>query len=144
MTTMPPPISVLVADDDLFAQRLTITMLRQLGHSGVVVADGMRALDVLSQRPFDLLLLDVAMPGVDGLAVLTAVRAAEVVDTPAPRQRVLMMTAYAERDAERRLLEAGADGVIFKPFNPAQFSERLRRVLAEAPAPALPQSEETP
>lgn len=133
MSPVSPPLSVLVADDDLFAQRLTVTLLRQLGHSGVVVADGARALAVLQERSFDLVLLDVSMPVKDGVATLAAIRAAEHQQPSARSQCVIMMTAYADADAEQRLQAAGADGVIFKPFNPGQFCRELQRVLGRSP-----------
>ena len=132
-------MSVLVADDDLFAQRLTITMLRQLGHSGVVVADGRRALDVLGERRFDLVLLDVSMPVLDvsmpvldGVAALAALRQAELLHPLARPQCIVMMTAYADADTEQRLRAAGATGVIFKPFDPLQFRCELQRIRQSA------------
>lgn len=132
MKPLAHPLSVLVADDDLFAQRLTITMLRQLGHSGVVVADGRRALDVLGERRFDLVLLDVSMPVLDGVAALAALRQAESLHPLARPQCVVMMTAYADADTEQRLHAAGATGVIFKPFDPLQFRCELQRIRQSA------------
>lgn len=144
MKLSPHPMSVLVADDELFAQRLTITMLRQLGHSGVVVADGRRALSILQERSFDLVLLDVAMPVLDGATALAALREGELRRATAQPQRVVMMTAYADAYTEQRLRAAGADGVIFKPLNPMQFRCELQRIQNSSIPPYDPPHQEYP
>ena len=121
---------VLVADDDYFVQRCSVALLRQLGHDGVVVGDGQQAIDCLATRPFALMLLDVSMPVLDGLATLAAVRRGEAMRRDGRRQRIVMVTAHAEPGDIARLRAAGADGYIAKPIDPQRFRDEVQRVLA--------------
>ena len=121
-----PSARVLVADDSLLVQRAIATLLGKMGHSGVLVGDGQAALDCLAQRQFDLVLLDVSMPRLDGLQALAAIRAR---DGAQRRQRVIMVTGHAEPGDMARLLQAGADGYVAKPVQAQPFISELTRVL---------------
>jgi len=114
------PERVLVVDDDAPVRRMLRRTLAAEGLEVVAAADGGRALAAAERDPPDLVVLDVSMPGMDGLAVCRRLRAAGIA---AP---VLMLTA---RDAvEDRVagLDAGADDYLVKPFAPAELLARLR------------------
>ncbi|MFZ6814314.1 response regulator [Undibacterium sp. Rencai35W] len=119
-------LSVLVVDDDYFMQRMAVTVLEALGHTGVVVDDGRKALDCLSKRRFDVVLMDVMMPVMDGLEALAAIRGREHMGS---RQRIIMVTGHAEPTDRMRLEQAGADGYISKPIDIAQLLRELDRVM---------------
>src|SRR5450830_558130 len=140
-TSPPPPLHVLVADDDVFTQRLLVGLLQREGHHGVVVADGQRALDAIDAAAgamphgvagFDLL-LDVHMPGLDGVAALTRIRRAEHLDAVRTPLKIIMVTGHADPIARARLLMAGADGVLAKPLDPGRFSHLLDYVRNNTP-----------
>lgn len=119
---------VLVVDDDAPVRRMLRRTLAAEGLEVVSAADGGRALAAAERDPPDLVVLDVSMPGMDGLAVCRRLRAAGV---SAP---VLMLTA---RDAvEDRVagLDAGADDYLVKPFAPAELLARLRALGRRGPA----------
>jgi len=120
---------VLVADDSVLVQRTISAILRKHGHGGVLVSDGQAALDCLAQRPFDVVMLDISMPKLDGLQALAAIRQHEQVHAPARRQRVIMVTGHAEPGDMEKLLRAGADGYVAKPVQPQAFLTELQRVL---------------
>jgi CheY-like chemotaxis protein len=124
-----PSLQVLVADDDHMMRRIVVLLLNRLGHAGVVVDDGAKALACLAQRSFDIVMLDVMMPTLDGIATLAAIRRAEAALPGRARQRVIMVTGHAEPGDRERLLKAGADGHITKPVDPNQFQRELTRVL---------------
>jgi CheY-like chemotaxis protein len=92
-------LKVLVVEDNVINQRLVVAMLQKLGHTGVVVGDGEKALKCLTKLQFDAVLMDVMMPVMDGIEALQAIRLQEVqtgVHLP-----VVMATAHAEPgDAE--------------------------------------------
>jgi CheY-like chemotaxis protein len=119
-------LNILVADDDEFLQRAIIAVLKSLGHTGVVVNDGEQVLQCVAQRHFDLILLDVMMPNMDGLAVLSAIRKSELITNE--HLRIIMITGHAEANDIKRLKEAGADGYISKPIDFNLFQIELRRV----------------
>jgi CheY-like chemotaxis protein len=131
MALLAPPLpagpKVLVADDDFLVQRCAIALLRQLGCRGVVVENGQQALACLHAQDFDLVLLDVSMPVLDGLAALAQLRAREA--GTRVHQRVAMLSAHVDADSAVRLHAAGADGTIPKPIDPDRFCGEVRRLL---------------
>ena len=123
-------LSVLVADDDFLVRRHTVVLLQQRGHSGVAVENGQQAIDCLATRSFDLVLLDIVMPVLDGLATLARLRRLEEQRTHGTHQRIVMVTGHSEPGDRERLLKAGADGCIGKPFDAVTFRTELKRVMA--------------
>lgn len=119
-------LTILVADDDEYVQQATVLMLKTLGHSGVMVDDGAKAIACLAQRQFDVVLLDVMMPVMDGLETLAAIRRQE--DTGSQRQRIIMVTGHAAPGDMARLMQAGADGYVAKPIRVEGLQAELLRV----------------
>lgn len=120
-------LRILVADDNPLNLRLATRILRDMGHSGVLVNDGAKALEALQARSFDVVLMDVTMPGMGGLEALAELRRRE----QAGRRKtpVIMVTAYDLPEDRRRLLEAGADGYVAKPIDAERLGAELRRLL---------------
>jgi DNA-binding response OmpR family regulator len=109
-----PPASILVAEDQTDIRELLVMNLKSAGYDVSAVADGVAALASQSERPADLLVLDLMMPGLDGLEVTKALRARGR-STP-----ILMLTAKST-ELDRVLgLELGADDYLTKPFSPAE------------------------
>ena len=121
-------LKVLVVDDNTINQRVAIGLLRALGHNGVVVGDGQKALKCLEAMQFDVVLMDVMMPVMDGMQALAAIRAKEAgTGTHLP---VLMVTAYVEPGDVARFKLAGADGYVAKPLDMQQLQDECLRVLS--------------
>jgi two-component system, sensor histidine kinase and response regulator len=121
-------LKVLVVEDNVINQRLVVAMLQKLGHTGVVVGDGEKALKCLTKLQFDAVLMDVMMPVMDGIEALQAIRLQEVqtgVHLP-----VVMATAHAEPGDAERFHLAGADGYVIKPIEITELGGELRRVTA--------------
>ena len=121
-------LKVLVAEDNIINQRIAVGMLTQLGHTGVVVADGEKALRCLAQLKFDLVLMDVMMPVMDGVEALTALRKLE--QTRGGHMPVIMATAHVEPEDAARFRRAGADGYLAKPIEIDQLRVEMARVLS--------------
>ena len=119
-------LSVLVADDDYYMRQLIAMLLKQAGHSGVIVDNGSLALACLAQREFDVLLLDVMMPEMDGLETLASIRHGE--KKSRKHQYIIMVTGHAEPSDVAHFKYAGADGCVSKPINAAQLHQALARV----------------
>ncbi|MFI5262844.1 MAG: response regulator transcription factor [Candidatus Limnocylindrales bacterium] len=113
---------ILVVDDDPKIVRLVSLYLERAGYDVVGVGDGHAALAELARRPPALVILDVMLPGVDGLSVLDRIRRAG--DTP-----VVMLSARGTADDRITGLEGGADDYVAKPFSPAELVLRVTRVL---------------
>ena len=116
------PASILVAEDQADIRDLLVMNLKSAGYDVSAVADGPAALASQSERPADLLVLDLMMPGLDGLEVTKALRARGR-STP-----ILMLTAKST-ELDRVLgLELGADDYLTKPFSPRELVARVRAV----------------
>ena len=121
-------LKVLVAEDNLINQRLVIGMLTTLGHTGVVVGDGEKALKCLAKLKFDVVLMDVMMPVLDGIGALAAIRAQE--QTTGGRLPVIMATAHVEPGDAAKFKRAGADGYVPKPIEIDALQAEIQRVLS--------------
>jgi two-component system, cell cycle response regulator DivK len=108
-------ITVLVADDNEVAQRLCKRVLEKAGYAVLIAADGLQAVDIaLAQRPA-MILMDVAMPGIDGLEAMRRIKA-EIAGMP-----IVIASAHSMASDRERFLAAGADNVLSKPFRLADL-----------------------
>lgn len=117
---------VLVADDDRDIRDLVAFKLSSVGHEVVAVADGPAALSSASERPPDIVILDVSMPGMSGFDVCRALRQNQAT-AAVP---VLLLTAKAQEADIQTGFGAGADDYIVKPFSPRELVSRVEAVLA--------------
>ena len=114
---------VLVADDDRAIRESLARALELEGYDVVVTADGASALSAVREQPADVLVLDVMMPGVDGLTVCRVLRAER------DRTPILMLTARTETSDRVAGLDAGADDYLPKPFELDELLARLRALV---------------
>ena len=119
----PPPFSVLVVDDESTLRKVIRASLAASGFAVEEAGNGADALSVVHQRPFDLVLLDVNMPGMTGVEACRKIRAY------APRTGIVMVTVRDAEEDKVRALEAGADDYVTKPFQFRELVARLRAVL---------------
>ena len=119
------PARILIVDDEPFNLDLLEQELELLGHTSVRAANGLAALDRLEEAAFDLVLLDVMMPALDGYAVLERMKAHAVWrHTP-----VVMISALMEIGSIVRCIEQGAEDYLPKPFEPVLLEARIRSCL---------------
>jgi DNA-binding response OmpR family regulator len=116
---------LLVADDDEDILLLVTTRLRRDGYEVVAASSGDRALELAREHRPQLAVLDIGMPGLDGLEVLERIRA----DDELKETLVLLLTAKAQESDVRRGYDSGADAYVKKPFSPAELSSRVRALL---------------
>jgi len=119
-------LHVLIADDQPVNLRVAAQVLRNLGHGGVAVKDGAQALQAWRQHSFDLLLLDVVMPQLDGVSVLREVRAGER-SSPQHTPVILVTGNDLPEDADAYLRE-GADAVLVKPLDAEKLQSTLKKL----------------
>jgi CheY-like chemotaxis protein len=108
-------VTVLVADDNDVAQRLCKRVLEKAGYNVLIAVDGLQAVDMaMSQRPA-MILMDVAMPGIDGIEAMKRIKA-EI-----PNQPIVIASAHSMASDRERFLAAGADDILSKPFRLADL-----------------------
>lgn len=122
--------TVLVVDDQDDERQIQRAMLTHLGFDVREAADGVSALADATSSPPDLVLLDIAMPRMDGVAVCRALRA----DPRTAEVPVLFFTASVVGDLEAIAADAGAQGILAKPVDPRQVAGEVRRILGDPPA----------
>ena len=120
------PLSVLLVEDHEINRKLAQIMLQRMGHAFVLANDGQQALDCLDKEHFDVVLLDVMMPVMDGLTALRIWREREA-ERQLPRTTVLMVTAHAMTGDRERFIAAGADGYVSKPMSEVSLRKEINR-----------------
>src|SRR3954465_3115797 len=121
---------VLIADDDIVVRDVVRRYLERDGLDVSIAHDGNEALRLLGSEHIDVAVLDVMMPGPDGLTLCRSMRQRGGYTVP-----VILLTALGEEDDRIAGLEAGADDYLTKPFSPRELALRVRSVLRRAPSP---------
>jgi pilus assembly protein CpaE len=119
---------VLVVDDDLNIQRVLVFALKQEGYEVLVASNGAAGVEMAIDARPDLILMDVAMPRLDGYVATQQIRAAE----KGRRVPIIMLSAEASVEQRVKGLRAGADDDIVKPFNPLELMARIKALLARS------------
>ena len=123
-----PAARVLVVEDDRNIRELIALHLRLEGFEPVTIGDGSRALELARAEPFDLVILDLMLPGLDGVTVCRAIRR-DPMNDDVP---ILMLTARREESDKVLGLESGADDYLTKPFGVRELVARVRALLRRA------------
>ncbi len=132
-------LEILLAEDNAVNQRLAARMLEKRGHRVTMVNNGREAVELLEHSSYDLVLMDVQMPLLDGIVATTLVRERE--KGTGIHQPIVALTAYAVKGDEDRCLAAGMDGYLAKPIRPEELDALLqtcRSKRAEAHASSVP------
>ncbi len=110
-----PTLEILVVEDDPISRALASTVLRHNGYSVSTAADGVEALELVEHRPFDLILMDIQMPRMDGIEATGRIRQREI--RSGGRVAIVALTAHAMKGDRERCLAAGMDDYISKPLD---------------------------
>jgi CheY-like chemotaxis protein len=136
--TVPRPLRVLVADDNAISRTVTERILQGGGHIVALAENGLQAMEMTLASRFDLVLMDVQMPEMDGLAATVAIRREE----PAARRTPIVgLTAHAFRGDRDRCIDAGMDDYVAKPVRREELEAALRRALRHSSSSTLSSSQ---
>jgi two-component system sensor histidine kinase/response regulator len=123
-------LTVLVAEDNRVNQRLTTRLLEKRGHRVVMTANGREALEALAKDSYDLVLMDMQMPEMDGFEATSALRKKEKEKGDGARQPVIALTAHAMKGDRERCQSAGVDGYLTKPIRANELDAILEIYIA--------------
>ena len=126
------PLRILVAEDNVVNQRLAVSLLERRGHSVTVARNGRQAVEATARERFDVVLMDVQMPEMNGLEATETIRARE--SASGTRVPIIAMTAHTMAGDRERCLASGMDGYVGKPVQPALLFEAIRLLMAVANA----------
>jgi len=119
------PLRILLAEDNLVNQKLALRLLSQMGYRADVAANGLEAIASVERQPYDVVLMDVQMPELDGLDATRQICARW---TTSERPRIVAMTANAMQGDREECLAAGMDDYLMKPIRVESLVEALHRV----------------
>jgi CheY-like chemotaxis protein len=126
---MDTSVRILIAEDHLVNRKVLLAFLRQLGLTADVVEDGFGVIEAVTASDYDVVLMDIRMPGLDGVEATGRIRAlGDEINQP----YVIAVTASAMRDDHERFREAGIDSMLTKPITIAQLAEILDDIPAAA------------
>jgi signal transduction histidine kinase/DNA-binding response OmpR family regulator len=125
------PLRILMAEDNPHNQRVATLILAKSGHFVTVAANGLEAVEALKQNTFDLILMDLQMPLMDGLQATAAIRSAEA--GTSRRVPIIAMTAHAMKEDQSRCLAAGMDGYLSKPIQARTILKAIKDCLDREP-----------
>jgi CheY-like chemotaxis protein len=126
------PLRVLLVEDNPINQKVALHMLKKHSHTVVVAGNGREALDTLAREEFDVVLMDVQMPEMDGLEATARIRAGE--QGTSRHQPIVALTAHALHGDRERCLRAGMDVYLSKPVQSQQLLQALAEAVARARA----------
>ena len=118
-------LRILLAEDNVVNQKVALLLLKQQGHSVVVASDGAQAVTAFEREPFDLILMDVQMPELNGYAASRAIRARE--QGTADHIPIIALTAHAMEGDREICIEAGMDDYLTKPIHHRELTATLER-----------------
>ena len=119
------PLRILLAEDNLVNQQLAIQWLAKMGYRADIANNGLEVLDALARQPYDVILMDVQMPEMDGITAAQRI----CKEWPLPeRPYIIAMTANAMKGDRERCLEAGMNDYLSKPMQPSQLMAVLQKV----------------
>ncbi len=119
-------LNVLVVEDNAVNRMIAVRLLEMRGHRAEVASDGQEALKAVASRRFDLILMDIQMPEMDGFQATAAIRRQEA---PGQRVPILALTAHAMKGDRERCLDAGMDGYLSKPVQAAELCAAIENAM---------------
>jgi CheY-like chemotaxis protein len=120
---------ILLVEDNLVNQMVAKRLLEKQGHTITTAPDGKEALYILKNRTFDLVLMDVQMPRMDGFKATETIRKRERAAKGSKHIPIIAMTAHAMKGDREKCIEAGMDGYISKPVDPKLLMETIYKAV---------------
>lgn len=124
-----PPLKILLADDTAVNLALATKLLKRRGHEITAVENGLLAFEAFKEASFDVVLMDIHMPVMDGLESTSKIREFEASDTSRPATAIIAMTANNEQSDHEIYLKSGMSGIITKPLEIKNVVSQIREII---------------
>ncbi|MEO5349883.1 MAG: response regulator [Magnetococcus sp. YQC-3] len=123
------PLAILLVEDSVDNQKLAVTILARAGHTVTIANHGLEALAHLREKAYDLVLMDLQMPEMDGMETTRQIRTADPGVIADPRLPIIAVTAKSTGDEERQCLEVGMDGYLRKPYRSQELLSIIEKIV---------------
>ena len=124
-----PPLKILIADDTAVNLSLATKLLIRRGHDIIAVENGLQAFEAFKEGSFDVVLMDIHMPVMDGLESTAKIREYEASETSRPPTAIIAMTANNEQSDHEIYLKSGLNGIITKPLDIKTVVSQIREII---------------
>lgn len=121
------PLRILLVEDNLLNQKVATITLKRHGHLTAVAENGFDALELIKENFYDIIMMDLQMPGMDGFEASERIREYEALHTPGRKSVIIAVTANTLSADRDKCIESGMDDYLSKPFTNEQLLEVIRK-----------------
>jgi CheY-like chemotaxis protein len=129
MTEEKQAIKILLVEDNELNQKFAIAVIRKLGHELDIASNGRIGVDLYKSKSFDLILMDIQMPEMNGIEATQAIRKLEAENGKGAHIPIIAVTAFAMEQDKRNCMDAGMDDFIAKPYKPYELEQKINQFL---------------
>lgn len=129
MTEEKQTIKILLVEDNELNQKFAIAVIRKLGHELDIASNGRIGVDLYKSKSFDLILMDIQMPEMNGIEATQAIRKLEAENRKGAHIPIIAVTAFAMEQDKRNCMDAGMDDFIAKPYKPFELEQKINQFL---------------
>ncbi|KAF0128778.1 MAG: multi-sensor hybrid histidine kinase [Bacteroidetes bacterium] len=129
MTEEKQTIKILLVEDNELNQKFAIAVIRKLGHELDIASNGRIGVDLYKSKSFDLILMDIQMPEMNGIEATQAIRKLEAENGKGAHIPIIAVTAFAMEQDKRNCMDAGMDDFIAKPYKPFELEQKINQFL---------------
>jgi CheY-like chemotaxis protein len=129
MTEEKQTVKILLVEDNELNQKFAIAVIRKLGHELDIASNGRIGVDLFKSKSFDLILMDIQMPEMNGIEATQAIRKIEAENGKGAHIPIIAVTAFAMEQDKRNCMDAGMDDFIAKPYKPFELEQKISQFL---------------
>jgi CheY-like chemotaxis protein len=118
---------ILLVEDNELNQKFAIAVVRKLGYEMDIASNGLIGVQLFKENTYDLILMDIQMPEMNGIEATHAIRQLEAIEGTGKRVPIIAVTAFAMEQDKRNCMEAGMDDFIAKPYKPFELEQKIKQ-----------------
>lgn len=122
-------LHILLVEDNELNQKFASAVVRKMGHQLTIAANGALGLEAFKSTKFDLILMDIQMPVMNGIEATIAIRQLEALEAKTNHIPIIAVTAFAMDQDKKNCMDAGMDAFLAKPYKPFELEEKIREVM---------------
>ncbi len=122
-------LHVLIVEDNILNQKFAAAVVKKMGYKADIVANGLLGLEAYKTKKYDLILMDIQMPVMNGIEATKAIRRIELEEGKDEHIPIIAVTAFAMEQDRKNCMEAGMDAFLAKPYKPFELQQTIEKIL---------------
>ncbi|MDO8897085.1 MAG: response regulator [Bacteroidales bacterium] len=118
-------LRLLLVEDNELNQKFAMAVLRKMGHTVEIAANGLIGVEKFKEKPFDMILMDIQMPEMNGIEATRAIRQLEELEGQGKHITIIAVTAFAMDQDKKNCMDAGMDDFLAKPYKPFELEDKI-------------------